>query len=866
MPLLGSRRRKTEADTSAGQTNISPDLGNALPNLDGAAGKDTLRRPSLRTKASSPQLRPSSPIDGAPRPGLKRGNSRSWYGSFNSKATAIAQVAKESISVAGGLTSDSSGVNGSQQSASYMHNTLKKARKSIPLVAEATRVIATGSSTDVAENTAAPLHSKGDKAPPIIKADSPLQNRKSEEIPAPEPQPVDIPRDAVAKDSASDDIPPAKQTPSGATWFGWWSRPDGYAPSEAGKSKDGTDSVNKPMNDTNDSPANDKSTTKDTVKDAANASDRPTEAASRAWFGLWSASQNQPSQEQDVPSIKVSDEVQPELKSQGAPPLDASQDTVAKESADASATGDNASGKSITARPSLERPKSSGWAFWSKESWQSLTLRVSKKRKQKTSEKTPPARKEAKREVKKDSAAAKTPNSSAVKDNKQETKTIQTDDAFATSAKTTSTANLPVPEQPKSEESKLSPALKALKAQQVPPNIIEPKFRSTFPQAHVPTYWETIGSYITQSFGLSPAGSQMPPHISIAPQKPKIKNAIAIGVHGYFPAPILQKIIGQPTGTSIRFATHAAAAIRSWVEKNQPDTLCEVESVALEGEGFIADRVSTLWKLLLNWLTHLRNADLILVAAHSQGVPVAIMLVAKLFQLGCLNPNAKVGICAMAGVNLGPFADYKSRFFGGSAAELFEFSNPQSRVSLEYASSVEIVLRHGVKVTYVGSMDDQLVSLESSLFSNLTHPHVQRAVFIDGRLHAPDFIAHLIAFALKLRNLGVSDHGLVRELSAPLAGSIYGGEGHSRVYDDDAVYDQALQYTLETTDMDPKVGTSANPFFLPWAMRGILEEPVVKKDMQDEVKELIRLFDEWKPTSKALKDVKFRLEAVKSKL
>ena len=49
-------------------------------------------------------------------------------------------------------------------------------------------------------------------------------------------------------------------------------------------------------------------------------------------------------------------------------------------------------------------------------------------------------------------------------------------------------------------------------------------------------------------------------------------------------------------------------------------------------------------------------------------------------------------------------------------------------------------------------------------------------------------LTHLVGFALKLRNLGVSDHGLIRELSTPLAGSLYGGEGHSRLYDDDAVY------------------------------------------------------------------------------
>lgn len=60
---------------------------------------------------------------------------------------------------------------------------------------------------------------------------------------------------------------------------------------------------------------------------------------------------------------------------------------------------------------------------------------------------------------------------------------------------------------------------------------------------------------------------------------------------------------------------------------------------------------------------------------------------------------------------------------------------------------------------------------------------------MDGRLHQPDFIAYLVGFALKLRNLGVSDHGLVRELSIPLAGNLYGGEGHSRLYEDGQVFE-----------------------------------------------------------------------------
>ena len=64
-------------------------------------------------------------------------------------------------------------------------------------------------------------------------------------------------------------------------------------------------------------------------------------------------------------------------------------------------------------------------------------------------------------------------------------------------------------------------------------------------------------------------------------------------------------------------------------------------------------------------------------------------------------------------------------------------------------------------------------------------------------------LTHLVGFALKVRNLGVSDHGLVRELSNPLAGSLVGGEGHSRIYEDPSVYEY-VRYPLK----EPSSNTS----------------------------------------------------------
>lgn len=184
------------------------------------------------------------------------------------------------------------------------------------------------------------------------------------------------------------------------------------------------------------------------------------------------------------------------------------------------------------------------------------------------------------------------------------------------------------------------------------------------------------------------------------------------GVHGYFPAPLIRSVLGQPTGTSIRFANSAANAIQRWTQ-NQGYS-CEIEKVALEGEGKIAERIDLLWKLMLNWIDKIRKAELVMIACHSQGVPVALMLVAKLIAFGCVN-SAKIGVCAMAGVNLGPFADYKSRLISGSARELFDFALPESQVSKDYEVALDVALKFGVKVVYIGSIDDQLVSLEVSV-------------------------------------------------------------------------------------------------------------------------------------------------------
>jgi hypothetical protein len=87
------------------------------------------------------------------------------------------------------------------------------------------------------------------------------------------------------------------------------------------------------------------------------------------------------------------------------------------------------------------------------------------------------------------------------------------------------------------------------------------------------------------------------------------------------------------------------------------------------------------------------------------------MLCAKLISFGVVN-GARIGVCAMAGINLGPFREIQLPWTGGSTGELFEFAKPSSQVSRDYEAALDKALRFGVRILYCGSIDDQLVSME----------------------------------------------------------------------------------------------------------------------------------------------------------
>lgn len=904
------RRKKSRQQQSADPDQSSPDTQKRATPDDAPASIDT-------NVAGNSEAQPNSV---ATKPTARS----SWYGgSWRLKASPLTETARESISVAQGVTSEALADGGKQlaeatkRPGQYVSRNMRSSRKSIPLVAETTKAHATSDASDKSR----PRLGSQEK----LKGLDGAEESKGGAVEAVErklsveeaPLPPEPPIESTGDDSKS--IASSYQRPQSGAWFGWWTRPDGYdsdRPKAGDSDKQFDEATSTPLPGT---PNNENEASNPTPEAATDAIEtgpslQPEmsvpKGSTRSWFSGWTSRQNQQAA-MDEDATKNVERQAPEITVSADGTPESANDQAANDMEDKLDQG--------------ERPASSGWAFWSADKPKSAVPTPGATQKQigelavadTPSQSHPEAAQfNEQREIK---SKPKRTGSLLGRKRTSSDKPEQSGESSSTTPIPTSRSTTPVGGLPAKEDIEPKPVQRGKPQVQTRPNLILPAFATTYPEVPNPSYLERVSQYVAETLRITDAKTP-PSHVYKTPTKPKIHKAISLGVHGFFPAAMIQKILGQPTGTSIRFANYGASAIKAWCEANQPEIKdVEIEKVALEGEGFVSDRVDTLWKLMLNWLSHLRQADFILVACHSQGVPVAILLIAKLIHLGCLSSNARIGICAMAGINLGPFLEYKSRLFGGSALELFDFCDNNSKVSRSYAESLDVCLRHGVRVTYVGSLDDQLVSLESSLHAPLSHPYVNRGLFVDGRLHAPNFLTHLLIFAIKLRNLGVSDHGLIRELSAPLAGSLVGGEGHSRVYDDPAVYRLAIDFALESSytyastssskstkdsafdrrssaasypsctaaansmrrgtmsedNTLPGIGaniapyqpppnaSNANPFYLPWAVRGMMEEESVKREMMDEVRELVKEFEEWKPTSKVLKDVKWRLEAVK---
>ncbi|KJA24769.1 hypothetical protein HYPSUDRAFT_38427 [Hypholoma sublateritium FD-334 SS-4] len=400
------------------------------------------------------------------------------------------------------------------------------------------------------------------------------------------------------------------------------------------------------------------------------------------------------------------------------------------------------------------------------------------------------------------------------------------------------------------------------------------------------------------------------------------RRVVVIGIHGWFPGAMIRTVLGEPTGTSSKFANMTEQALHAF-EAEHGVHLEKITKIPLEGDGTIERRVDKLYTNLLanpEWIADLHAADAIIVATHSQGSIVSTHLLDRLIRDGHIvtrkNVDAVRGdalknvvmamgeggvgggvgagadgtamrrlqrVCCLAlcGIHLGPLrylssstlvGPYLQYFESTAARELFEFQNTDSAVSKAYVAALENVVNHGTKIVYVASLNDQVVPIYSGLFTAVSHPLILRALYIDGdAYHSSDFLSNLLVLLLRILNAGIPDSGLLAHLSEATAGSL-NGVGHSAAYEELATYSLAVKYLFLTNEgaaaeralaLEPFNAThEQNDYEIPWALRDVIADARVAHFFGREIGALRDAFREWHPKTAILRDLKRKLQPI----
>lgn len=370
-----------------------------------------------------------------------------------------------------------------------------------------------------------------------------------------------------------------------------------------------------------------------------------------------------------------------------------------------------------------------------------------------------------------------------------------------------------------------------------------------------------------------------------------------IGLHGWFPNKFIQKVIGDPRRTSDRIVDMLELAVREATPF--PPFLegpASIYKFPLQAEGKIEERVQKHFQELdripdmyspegLSSIEHLKESDTIIIGAHSQGAPVAIILLAKLLDAGLIDlQKQKVTFLSIAGIFHGPLPSLKKNLVvkyveADAARQLFELNDPSSLVSKLLHDSLDRILKAGINVTCIASWLDQVVPLYSACLLGFEHPNIWRSVHINGDHFKSDFLTHVINVGLKIKNLraGLGEpetHMILSHVSEYVAGSIYQHSTHSTGYRQLESYRTALDWMKMGPSSKDKpiipvdhvrqrpLQTSINPYYLPWLFRGWMKNSDLLGDetIGNEFKLLHAKYQDWRPESKVLKDFKFKLE------
>lgn len=363
------------------------------------------------------------------------------------------------------------------------------------------------------------------------------------------------------------------------------------------------------------------------------------------------------------------------------------------------------------------------------------------------------------------------------------------------------------------------------------------------------------------------------PNYQITTRKQHVKKIVIIGVHSFLPIKIVRKLIGQSSANGLTLVKEATKAIKYWLKNNDIGEY-DIQSIVLEGQGTINDRVDKSLKMLQNWHETLAQSDFIYVVSYSHGVPVAINIMLELVQK---LSNKKYGLLSLNGILDGVFGNIEQKLINrGNTAyeneilnELIDLLQPETQLSLQIMQSLVVLAKYNAKIMFAGSINDQFTPLTSTLCNQFHHPNMYRLLYLDQDHEVPDFIVTLFEIMTIMKNKGVyNDHNLLRDLSILCQGTTNGG--HGKILYDSNVYLMGIKHSLETTNlvnqypMDIHYDFPTNNLFvLPWNIRGLLQELLKIKNIHNLklIGQLQHDFKQWEPNTRVWRDIKLAFDA-----
>ncbi|CAK9441602.1 uncharacterized protein LODBEIA_P54700 [Lodderomyces beijingensis] len=403
------------------------------------------------------------------------------------------------------------------------------------------------------------------------------------------------------------------------------------------------------------------------------------------------------------------------------------------------------------------------------------------------------------------------------------------------------------------------------------------------------------------------------PSVHIKKTVDKLKRITIIGVHNFLPTKMVRALIGESTGTSIHYARRAARAVKSWLAHNGAEYESEysIRTIAIDGQGKSHNCVEKSVELLANWKTVFEQSDFIFFVSYSTSVPIAVNIFARLFQkIPHLkhNQKKKMALLSMSGNFLGPVPSHIFKIVYRAytqteneiVRESFELERKDSHLAEQLHESMQFLVAQNVRFVFTSDLDEAFfIPLYSSWGLQFQHPNIHRNMFQHNNDASVSFISSTFKLICMMKNLGqTSDYNIIKELGDKLDVAAKNRLSRMMIYEEEEVYFEALNFALGSTSLNHKrdlkivypriltkpsssssstsaTASSADSLspaelqlnfqnVLPWTMRGLLQDLVQYQhiDVYARLRELIRQFDEWKPTSKPHRDVKYCLDAL----